>query len=140
MASSSELMNIRAQFYNFKSDVLGAIGTFNGPKGNIESAANGVKMAYLINDSSADNGFILDIKSKLDAAESKLNSIVPSIDARISELNNLIEEALRREEAERLAAMSRSTSSSRSRRRNSSSSSSNSNNRSIGGRNDQVIN
>lgn len=114
MATSQDLKSLLNKYYTFRNntDALAAKVFSCLQSNNLDTASNNIKNAYLINDSSADDGKIDSVREQINELYSNLvNVTIPAIDEKISQLNNQISEAADAEVAKSLSQATRSRSS-----------------------------
>ena len=101
MASSYELKRTKQDYETNREIVIAARDTLVKPYATLEKIKSGVKASFQVDDSAADDNFILNSQEKIKNVEAELNKMISDYDSKISRLKDQITEAQIRERREK---------------------------------------
>lgn len=105
MATSRELKRMKNSYIEYRSNVVVTKESLESPTSILEKIKSGLTNAYLVDDATGDEKYLIKIEEKISDVKNKLDGIINKFDEEIAEINNEIRRAEYREAQEREKAL-----------------------------------
>lgn len=105
MATSRELKRMRNSYIEYRSNVVSTKESLELPATTLEKIKCGLSAAYLVDDTTGDEKYLVKLEKKISDVKNNLDVILNKFDEEIAEINNEIRRAEYREAQERKKAL-----------------------------------